>query len=690
MDPMFDPRICRLCLGGTSTLFDVFEENLRGFCVNEAIKDLLQIEVENEVGLFWLLCLTCLEKLGNFHLFKLQCIQSNDSYKSRFTSMEKEETDCARKKRSGRAGKVSQSDNNVSSPVNKEGGCGDVLMELSSRDGLYENIFHNLRDELGVFDLVSEIGKDGDWSEIVEKELSQNGDDNIDIEKMVVPIKMENIEFEHDICPREFLGCIEGSESQMNGMDRGDSWARNERDLERMDKRAEMMHNNNHSTENVDPKARSKKKRAKAKFLSIEEKILVIEEHLSSKRSPRELSKRYGVGIRTIHRLLKAKEEIWEMWKTKKRVSDSSGKKCLRESQNQTNINVKTKTNVRNKNRKPMHSTMKKRVSKSQNQVDVRKDTVLASDSSESHADGVLGTSDEEENELDSYDCDICGKQFLRKCRLINHLKCHATKKAPKCKNCGLQFLDMIALFQHDCLFLERPNSKKCVGDESLSSVYGQGSRIIESALAIKTSQRPYECAVCGEGFRKCKDLEEHVQMHKDNKDFVCDLCMKPHSLKEELIAHLKEVHGKSSAKQKRCGVCGKKYLMRHFKRHLRVHYKEKRYDCNDCGRRFWDRWRLMDHAKEHWLDGHYRCIFCPKSFSKSGDFKEHMLVHSGDKPYICPTCGERFSYSRSMKRHWLNHQDLKLHECDVCHRKFFDLGKLKSHSKLHTKEKAL
>ncbi|XP_071445642.1 uncharacterized protein [Hetaerina americana] len=85
MDSTFKYVMCRLCLRESASLIDIFEESYeQGFVISEVIEDLLHFKVMKLRGLPWLVCTRCLEKLKEFRLFKLQCIDSKVAFESRF------------------------------------------------------------------------------------------------------------------------------------------------------------------------------------------------------------------------------------------------------------------------------------------------------------------------------------------------------------------------------------------------------------------------------------------------------------------------------------------------------------------------------------------------------------------------------------------------------------------------------
>ena len=63
------------------------------------------------------------------------------------------------------------------------------------------------------------------------------------------------------------------------------------------------------------------------------------------------------------------------------------------------------------------------------------------------------------------------------------------------------------------------------------------------------------------------------------------------------------------------------------------------------------------------------------------------MRIHTKEKPYECDVCEKRFTESGSLKTHMRMHTN-EMFECDVCQKRFTQASNLKSHMRIHTNEK--
>jgi len=77
-----------------------------------------------------------------------------------------------------------------------------------------------------------------------------------------------------------------------------------------------------------------------------------------------------------------------------------------------------------------------------------------------------------------------------------------------------------------------------------------------------------------------------------------------------------------------------------------------------------------------------YSCEQCGKSFRKKSRLVTHAIVHEGFKPYQCKQCLVAFSLEENLKTHMMNHKKevMKLHTCQVCSKPFYYLRKIIEH----------
>ena len=123
------------------------------------------------------------------------------------------------------------------------------------------------------------------------------------------------------------------------------------------------------------------------------------------------------------------------------------------------------------------------------------------------------------------------------------------------------------------------------------------------SSLQTKTggsSDRKWNCDVCGDQFADSSSLSTHLQStHLDLSTHSCSQCTKSFYLKENLRKHVVLCHPDTRPRPWVCPHCTRPFLTkRHLSSHLSTHSREKPHVCADCGRTFRRSSNLQQHAK--------------------------------------------------------------------------------------------
>ncbi|XP_056676386.1 zinc finger protein 391-like isoform X3 [Monodelphis domestica] len=105
--------------------------------------------------------------------------------------------------------------------------------------------------------------------------------------------------------------------------------------------------------------------------------------------------------------------------------------------------------------------------------------------------------------------------------------------------------------------------------------------------------------------------------------------------------------HCQSRERRYNCNECGKAFQEKgHLKAHYRIHTGEKPYECSECGKTFRSSSHLSDHQKStHAGTGLHECNVCGKAFSGKYELSNHSRIHTGEKPFQCNLCGKGFPW---------------------------------------------
>lgn len=114
------------------------------------------------------------------------------------------------------------------------------------------------------------------------------------------------------------------------------------------------------------------------------------------------------------------------------------------------------------------------------------------------------------------------------------------------------------------------------------------------------------------------------------------------------------------------------------------VHVGEKKFQCNECGRKFRHQETLVSHARQH-SDEKYKCEDCDKEYKFRKELLDHMNVHSGEKLYLCDTCPAKFPTKKQFYNHKESHRT-EVDPCHICGKKLKNVACYKAHMKNHGK----
>lgn len=123
----------------------------------------------------------------------------------------------------------------------------------------------------------------------------------------------------------------------------------------------------------------------------------------------------------------------------------------------------------------------------------------------------------------------------------------------------------------------------------------------------------------------------------------------------------------------------------------MKTHDSEKRFKCDLCASKFFDKIKVLRHMVIHRRDKKFSCDKCHRVFNFSQSYKEHLLTHQDPRPFKCDVCPKTYMSKHDLNIHkTATHTSERKFSCKICSKTFNRKVSEIQHTKLVHGEKNL
>ncbi|KPJ01312.1 Zinc finger protein 26 [Papilio xuthus] len=198
-------------------------------------------------------------------------------------------------------------------------------------------------------------------------------------------------------------------------------------------------------------------------------------------------------------------------------------------------------------------------------------------------------------------------------------------------------------------------------------------SDVTKHFTSFKLSDDDMACIVCGQSFRFFGPLLRHVHKNHNNNSYVCEYCSQTFLLKKNLANHIRKAHTDEDIFK--CVECDKRFMSAHtLDKHLTTVHKTFILQCPKCPEVLRSRYLKKRHLAIVHDEKTYQipCELCNKVYlSKSALVRHNLRVHVRERSFNCDLCDYKSFTNSILQDHRLKHFDVRAYECEFCKKTF-------------------
>lgn len=224
--------------------------------------------------------------------------------------------------------------------------------------------------------------------------------------------------------------------------------------------------------------------------------------------------------------------------------------------------------------------------------------------------------------------CPLCNENFGSGPDLRRHLleDKHVLECPFLCTTCWKPFKGRFSLREHEWSHKSEVERETCC----------EGDRPWKEK--VKQKEEVVVCHVCGRDFGTERRLKLHLPTHlpkEQRRKFKCPHCPQIFLEAVGVRGHVERVHQRELLRWRKCPICNKEYNWRDgykFRTHVRSHKDERNWVCEICGMAFLNTQGLKQHRERHGKrERRFQCEFCEMSYFDRKHLKRHKKAKHKD-----------------------------------------------------------